>query len=357
LRTPHACSRQRGRAAVLALSATLGIFATGCPDPVCSFRGTINKPENLSMRRAMLRKGMGDVCQQMTTRSAPLRLSPDSPVIGRFYPTQCTAQEGGHLNLRFSGYGYAWTNLTKKMTFNAGGAAAYRYDFQVTEGDRCDVYAYFRPSRIDQTDFRVHRIEGAAAAMFNTFTQMGDNFGRQMISQKLTEGFTVIAEGGKQENVLFALGIVPFGKKPFRPYQVRPGERITIENERVEVHQNQRDFAGPIVVEGKGRAIYVTAQLDGAPALDVMVMGKGEAEASLQLYFEYAQSGPLAAPPVTSDVVQAGLEWKRAIVVPPGIYYVVFDNTATAGQVAPVPNPFDDRAAVVNYLIQVGDAP
>jgi hypothetical protein len=348
--------RRHGRAVVFALSAILALFAVGCPDPVCSFRGTINKPENLSMRRAMLRKAMGDICQQMTSRNAPLRLSPDSPVIGRFYPTQCSASEGDALNLTFSGYGYAWTNVTKKMTFTGGGGAAYRYDFQVTEGERCDVYAYFRPSRVSQSDLRVHRIEGTAAAMFNAMTQFGDNFGRQMLSKKLEEGFTVIAYGGKQNNVDFALGIVPFGKKPFHPYQVSGNDRATLENERVEVHQNQRDFAGPIVVEGKKRAIYLTARVDGAPAIDVMLMGKAEAEASLRLYFEYPQSGPLAAPPLTSDIVQAGLEWKRAIVVPPGIYYVVFDNTPSAGQVAPPVNAFDDRAAVVNYLIQIGDA-
>ena len=54
------------------------------------FRGTINDPANRTMRRALLKKGMGDFCQQMLERNAPLRLSPDSPVIGRFFPIQCT---------------------------------------------------------------------------------------------------------------------------------------------------------------------------------------------------------------------------------------------------------------------------
>ena len=57
------------------------------------------------------------------------------------------------LNVSFSGYGYAWTNVTKKMTFNGGGQASYRYDFQVTEGDHCDIYAYFRPARVDALRF------------------------------------------------------------------------------------------------------------------------------------------------------------------------------------------------------------
>jgi hypothetical protein len=356
LRTCDAPLRSLGPALSFALAASIGLAAMGCPNPVCSFRGTINKPENLSMRRSMLRKGMGDVCKQMTSRNAPLRLTPDSPVIGRFYPTQCTATEGDQLGLRFTGYGYAWTNLSKKMTFSGGGAAAYRYDFQVTEGDHCDVYAYFRPSRIDATDFRLHRVEGTAASVFNQFTQFGDNFGRQVISRKLSDGFTVIAYDAKETNVDFGLGIIPFGKRPFHPYDVRGSDRFTVENERVEVHQNQRDFVGPIVVEQDGRALYLSARLDGAPAIDVLLMRKAEAEASLQLYFEYPLSGPLAAAPMSGDVLQAGFELKRAIVVGPGIYYVVFDNTPSAGQVAPPNNPFDDRAAVVNYLIQIGDA-
>jgi hypothetical protein len=59
---------------------------------------------------------------------------------------------------------------------------------------------------------------------------------------------------------------------------------------------------------------------------------------------------------MTSEIVQMGMELRRGIPVAPGMYYVVFDNTPSAGQVAPPMNLLDDRAAVVNYLIQVGDA-
>ena len=64
----------------------------------------------------------------------------------------------------------------------------------------------------------------------------------------------------------------------------------------------------------------------------------------------------MAGTPMSSEVLANGNPMKRAIVVPPGTYYVVFDNTPTAGQVSPTINPLDDRAAVVNYLIQIGDA-
>jgi len=341
--------------AAIALAAPL---ASGCScNPACQFRGTINQPENLSMRRSMLRKGMGDFCEQLRSRNAPLKLSPDSPVIGRFYPTQCTANDGDLLAVSFAGYGYAYTNVTKKITFNGNASAAYRYDFQVTESDACDVYAYFRPARIDQTNFQTHRIESTMASLFNGLSTMGNDFGRQTLATKLREGFTVIARDGKQDNVSFALGIVPLGKRPFHPWQVDAGDgKVTYENDRTEVHQNQRDFVGPITVEGNGKALYVTAAVDGVPAIDVLVLRKAEAEASLQSYYAIPQAGPLAGAPVSSDAVPAGNPRKRAIVVPAGTYYVVFDNTPSAGQVAPAMNPLDDRAAVINYLIQIGDA-
>jgi len=350
-------NRTRPFLALLALSSTVALAGCSC-NPACQFRGTINQPENLSMRRSMLRKGMGDFCKQMTTRNAPLKLAPESPVIGRYYPNQCQAGEGDNvLNVKFAGYGYVWTNVTKKMTFTGGGAAAYKYDFRVTAGDACDIYAWFRPSRIEGSDFKVHRIEGTMASVFNSFSQFGDNFGKSLVTKKLQEGFTVISRDAKEQNVDFARGIVPLGQKPFHPYQVERNDgTITYENERTEVHQNQRDFVGPINVEESGRSLFISANVDGVPAIDVLLMRKADGDASLQLYFEYAQSGPLAAAPIQSEVLQTGVELKRRIPVPPGMYYVVFDNTPTAGQVAPPINPLDDRAAVVNYLIQIGDS-
>jgi hypothetical protein len=347
-----------GALLTVAAMAVSSALTQGCScNPACQFRGTINEPQNRSMRVALLKKAMGDFCQQMKTRNAPLKLSADSPVIGRFYPNQCTASDSDALNVQFAGYGYAFTNVTKKITFTGSGAAAYRYDFQVTTGDNCDVYSYFRPSRVDAATFQTHRLENQLAAMFAGLGSFGDDFGKQTVSKKLQEGFTVIARDGTESNVEFDLGIVPLGEHPFHPFQVERGDgKVTYENERVEIHQNQRDFIGPIVVADKGKALYVNATVDGIPAIDVLVMRQAEAEASLQYYFEYPQAGPLAGAPMSSEVLATGNPLKRAIVVPPGTYYVVLDNTPTAGQVSPTINPLDDRAAVVNYLIQIGDA-
>lgn len=339
------------------LAIALGSALTaGCScNPACQFRGTINEPDKLSMRRAMLKKAMGDVCKQMTTRSVPLRLSNDSPVIGRFYPKQCQATDGDQLGLTFSGFGYGWTNVTKKLTFTSGGSASYKYDFQVTDGDACDIYAYFRPSRMASSEFRTYRIEAGAASFLNSFTNVGDSFGKEIVGKKLGEGFTVIAYDGKETTTDFALGILPLGQKPQRQYQVRGSDRVTVENERVEIHQNQRDFVGPIVVEKEGKTIFLQGRMDGAQALDVVILRQQDAESSLLQYYEQGTAGPMAVSPLTADVMQAGVELRRSLSVAPGIYYVLFDNTATAGQVSPPNNVLDDRAAVVNYLIQIGD--
>ena len=97
------------------------------------------------------------------------------------------------------------------------------------------------------------------------------------------------------------------------------------------MHQNQRDFVGPIVVEDSGRALFVTGNLDGAPAVDVLFMRKDEAEASLGYYLTYAQIGPLAGTPFFGDVMQTGVPYTRTVPVPKGTYYVIFDNSASGG--------------------------
>ena len=45
------------------------------------------------------------------------------------------------------------------------------------------------------------------------------------------------------------------------------------------------------------------------------------------------------------------------IPLPKGLYYIVVDHTSTAGQVAPPAGGHDDRAALVSYAVQLGEAP
>jgi len=57
-----------------------------------------------------------------------------------------------------------------------------------------------------------------------------------------------------------------------------------------------------------------------------------------------------------SDVLQ----YERALPVPAGMYYVVIDNTSSAGLVSPPAPAFGavgDVPAVVRYAVQTGDVP
>ena len=344
---------------VLLLVLGLGLATQGCANcgqtALCTLRGPINDPSNYSLRRSILATGLDEFCHQMTTHDAPLKMTEDSPVIGRFYPQQCAQSqlENGDLYVQFSGTGYAYTNLSKKLTFAMSGAVDYNQDFRVD--DDCNIYAYFRTRSIRSSNFQTHVIEQPVASFLNSLTPLGDNFGRQLVSGKLGEGFTVIR--GKDTNVEFGLGTIALGKHPAHPFDVHGADRITYENLRTEVHQNERDFVGPIEVTESGRALYVTAQLDGVQAIDLLIMTKEAGDVSLGLYYNYAAAGPLDAPVLMGDVIPMGQNFQRTIPVPKGMYYVVLDNTPSAGQVSPPMNLLDDRAAAVNYIIQIGDAP
>ncbi len=340
----------------------LGLVAAVAPgcncagSAACALRGPINDPSNRTLRRSIMSSGLKEFCRQMTTRSAPLRMTNDAPAIGRFFPTACQQSEmgNGDLYVQFSGFGYGYTNLSKKLTFTMSGAVQYNQDFLISED--CLAYAYFRPRNITSSDFRINKVENPVTSFLNALSPIAENFGRQLVAGKLGEGFTVITDM-EMKNPDVVLGVVEKGQKPVHPFDVHGTSRLTYENLRTEVHQNEREFIGPIEVSESGRALYLTAQMDGVQAIDLFLMRKDDGDASLRLYVDYPMSGPLSAAPMVNDVVTAGQGYQRTLPLPKGMYYVVLDNTPSAGQVAPPMNAFDDRAAVVNYVIQIGDAP
>lgn len=351
---------------VLALLAVTGAGCASCGQKTLgAVDGSINDPQNRTLRRSILAQGLEKFCQEMTTRSAPLSLSPDAPAVGRFFPDNCVKRElpNGDLDVEFAGRGYAFTNLSKKLVFRSGAAVQYNQDFLM---DGSTVYAYFRTAQVRASDFRVLLIEQQAAALFNSVMPLGDTFGRQLLTGKIQEGFTVIrdSEGGTE----FSMGLVPKGS---HPNQVnRQSGRVLLEAGRVEVHQNQRDFVGPLRVEGSGRALFLEVQVDGAATADVLVMDAGRlggevsrvdpqspGQRSLDLYLAYGASGPLAGAPRFAEALPGGATTTRMIPVPEGLYYVIWDNTPSAGPSSPPMNALDDRAATVRYALQVGDTP
>jgi len=344
------------RLAVAALALSAVACASAGQSVLCLVRGPINAASNYSLRRAIMKHGLGEFCHEMVTHETPIGLAPGMPTIGRFFPKNCTQSTlpNGDLFIQFDGFGYAFTALSKKLTFSMTGAVEYDQDFRV--GDTCDVFAYFRTKNVKSSNFQTHVVEQPVASFLNTLTTFSSDVGKQLVNGKLSEGFTVVQDN--HQNFDFTLGLLPQGQKPQHPFEVHGEGRIRYESGRTEVHQNQRDFIGPIEVGDSGRAIYVDGTVDGVPAIDVLVMRKEDAEVSLGLYYNYPQAGPLDANVLMGDVEVTGRPYAQSFKVPKGSYYLVFDNTPSAGQVAPPPiqSILDDHVAAVSYAIAVGDA-
>lgn len=344
-------------AAVVAVAGGGSLVACS-PNAVCKLAGPINDPSNRTLRRSIMSFGLDQFCVQMISRNAPLKLSPEEPVIGRFFPQHCVQRllDNGDLWVQFDGLGYAWTNLTKKVTFTSAATIQYSQDFRCADDN--SIYAYFDTRFVSAPDFNVVQIENPMAKLAQDwFAPITGKIAQQLVSGKLAQGFTVIrADDGSTD---FDLGHLPLGTRPAHPFNLHGSNRIAWESARTSVYVNERDFIGPITVEDSNRAIFMTMQLDGQPSVGVALVTKNEGDASLQLYIHYGPAGPLAFPPRFVDVVRYGAQYQRAVPVPPGMYYVVIDNTTLAGPAAATPIlPFGvDSAAVVSYAIQIGDAP
>src|SRR5260370_26893455 len=161
-----------------------GVVGVGAcsPNSVCKLAGPINDPSNRTLRRSIMQFGLGQFCEQMIRRSAPLKLMPDAPVIGRFFPQHCAQRvlDNGDLWTQFDGFGYAWTNLSKKVTFTSAATIQYNQDFKCADDN--SIYAYFDSRTVSPPDFRVTQIEQPVANLVqNWIAPFADNFGRQMV--------------------------------------------------------------------------------------------------------------------------------------------------------------------------------
>jgi hypothetical protein len=329
------------------------------PQALAIMPGVINRTDNKSLRFALLKYGLETFCQEMTKRGAPLKLADDQPSIGRFYPQRCDTrliedEANKSFLVQFFGSGYAWTNITRRLGFDAAGVIEYDPDFLLDDGS---MYLYFRTKHIAATSFQAGMIENTAASAALVLAPGGfaERFGRQVVAEELTRGFTVIRRS--DGSVDFGLGIVEKGKAPFHPYQIKGDAKVVLANERIEVHSGQREFLGPFEVETQGKALFLTVGVDGAEAVDLLVVPKDAGDQWLSLYIHQPVTTPPQYAPLMADVAAAALPYRKALPVAKGRYYLVVDNTPSAGRVAPPANLFDDRAALVNYAVQLGDAP
>ncbi|MCA9599954.1 MAG: hypothetical protein KC776_41905 [Myxococcales bacterium] len=333
---------------------SLGSNAMGVLGP-----GVINNPKNKSLRFDILKFGLDRFCFEMTRRGAPLKLSDDQPVLGRFFADSCNQtilddDTRKSLVVQYSGKGYGWTNLSGRIGFTASGLIEYAPDFQVDDDGA--MYIYFRPRKVSASSFATTLVESSFARGGMAMTGINpDQLGRQIVDGQLQRGFTVIRYNDKGETD-FGLGYIPKGQKPFKPFYIK-SERVTLANDRTEVHSGQQDFIGGFEVTESGQALYMTMSLDGAPAVDVFLVAKNLGDQMIEQYVKNPGPALLPGPPNLDEQLSAGQPWKRYVAVPKGLYYLVVDHSDKVGRSAPPAQVGDDRAAKVDYVVQIDDAP
>lgn len=347
---------------VLALSFGLGCpsrEAVGARSLTILGAGVVNNPGNKSLRFDILKFGLDNFCKEMLQGGAPLKLADDQPVIGRFFAESCQSQvlddeTRKSFIVQFTGKGYAWTNLSGRIGFSSRGLVEYAPDFQLHDGA---MYVYFRPRIVDATAFQLLLLESAVARAGAAVTGLNpEELGKKIVDGQLRRGFTVIRYGSEGETD-FGMGIIAKGEKPFKPFQIETEDKRVLTNDRTEVHSGQQDFVGAFDVTEEDQALYLTLSLDGASAVDVLLVPKVQGDAMLAGYMTQAGGAALKAPALLDEPLVAGQLWKRYVNVPPGSYYLVLDHSAAAGRTVPTQAPLDDRAAKVDYLVMVGEKP
>lgn len=334
------------------LSAPLTFLGASCgPTALGIMPGVINDPHNLSLRRAILAYGRGRACAEVQGRSLAIRPRDDLPTVGRFLPLSCTSrdQPDGDLYLQLGGRGYVWTTMSQRVGFEAWTGMAYDTDFQL---DGSTMYVYFRPRATAGSGFTTMVVENAQAAFFGGMARapngqkLTDAFGGQMLQSQIARGFTVIrAANGSLE---FGLGLIPPGAHPMTGLALADRDKVVLVNDRSELRSGQRDYVPIEVPEGKQINVHVGVQ--GAAAIDVLVLPRAPGEAWLTAYATQAVTTPPPAAPLLDEPVSAGVVWKRTLAVPAGQHYLVLDNTTTAGRSAP---PAGDPPVVVSYAVEL----
>jgi hypothetical protein len=330
--------------------------------------GVVNDPENRTLRREVFRFATSQLCPELLNRSIPLKLRDEDPSIGRFYPTRCSVHELANeknLFVQFGGHGYAWTNVTGRMGFEANAAVEYDHDF-LMEGST--MYVYFRKRHIQDSAFTPLSVErgsgpvaGVASVIGADLNAVANDVGQRVLESQLARGFTVVRKSDGSAS--FSLGVLERGQTPFAPFGRGESDWPLLANDRLELHHGQVDVTGPYTVD-KGQALWVTAIVEGAPAVDLLVVTRPMADPWLAAY-ERQPAPPYLPSPIVDDVLVAtaavpgrpAVPYRRPFPLPPGQYYLVFDNSALGGRTSPEPHANDDRAALVSYAVQLGDPP
>ena len=314
--------------------------------------GVVNDPANKSLRFDLLKFGLERFCVEMQRRGAPLKLSDSEPVVGRFFADSCQArvideERRQSVIVSYSGTGYGWTNLTGRLGFSSSGSVEYAADFQQQAGA---MYIYFRPRSVAGIAFRMLMIESAIAQIGIGVAGVDANaIGQDIVRRQIERGFTVIRHSS-QGDAEFCPGLVPLGQQPFRPFQVVHSHKLTLDDDRTEVHSGQQDIVGGLHVPGRDQKLSLNLSLDGVAAVDVLIVPETAGLALLRGYVNQAGPARLLAAPLADAELRAGQPLRVELNVQPGDYYLVLDHSAGIGRTNPPPG---DQAAKIDYLVQL----
>lgn len=319
--------------------------------------GVVNDPANKSLRFDMLKFGLDRFCDEMKQAGAPLKLSDQEPVLGRFFAESCQSQvlddeARKSFVVQYTGKGYAWTNVTGKLGFTARGLVEYAPDFQLSDGA---LYVYFRPKSVDASAFQLTAIDSQVAqaglaAVAGSLSP--DEIGKNVLDSQLRRGFTVIRYGSDGRTD-FGLGYVPKGQHPYKPFEIQTKKRVLV-NERTEVHANSQDFIGPLEVTDDDAAFLVTLELDGADMLDYQLVTKQVGDAMLDRYVHQAGPSPSLGPPAFDASAGRAQQTRQPVPVPVGQYFLILDNSSALGRTQPPPGAAGDNAARADYAVLLG---
>lgn len=321
--------------------------------------GVVNDPANKSLRFDMLKFGLERFCEEMMKAGAPLKLSDQEPVLGRFFAESCSSQVVDEearktFVVQYTGKGYAWTNVSGKLGFSSRGLVEYAPDFQLADGA---LYVYFRPKTVDAAAFQLLSVDSqlaqAGLAVAAATSVNPDEIGRHVLDSQLKRGFTVIRYGSDGRTD-FGLGYIPRGQKPYKPFDIKTEKQILV-NERTEVHLQTQDYIGPLSVTDDDAALYLTLEIDGADSVDYQVVPKSLGDAMLDRYVKQQGPCPMLAPPAFEATASRAARSQQPVALPVGQYYLVLDNSSVLGRSQPPPGSAGDHAVRVDYTVLVGD--
>lgn len=331
------------------------LMTSGC----AWFRSTVN--DSPSLRWWLFSNfGAQQVCPRVLSSGAPLRMDANGPIIGRFFPNDCHQRVDDArqtMTLAFSGTGFAWTPIAGRVGFRASAVVEYRMDFRM-ESDALYVWGVPTGNNLVPPQFQLGGVENRVVnwAAQGPGGYLAANFGGQILSSRLGEGFTAIrGESGDE----FTLGRLTPPQRPPKPYALSGADRLSLANEFAEVRIGQIDLAGPFEVTEDNQAFFIRARVEG-PQVEAFLYPKY----AIDPWREALQTGaPLAPPPilpVASFPLPAGMETLQTIRVMAGQYVMLIDHSNKLGQVNP---PFNllgmigSGAARISYAVELGKAP